>query len=246
MIEFRDVLLRYNDHVVLDGVSFSAAFHEKIAVLGPSGEGKTTILKVLLGLAVPDSGAVLVNGRDVAALPESELRDLRRNFTIVFQEGALFDSLTVRENVAFCLRERGDMPEPEIENTVRALLRRVGIENAIHLMPDELSGGMQRRAAIARSLAACEPKMMLYDEPTTGLDPITADTIVDVINELSAGAPPDRTGLIMVTHNVADAARIAERFLYLRDGRIAFDGDLAALKATGDPVFRRFIRHILD
>jgi phospholipid/cholesterol/gamma-HCH transport system ATP-binding protein len=152
----------------------------------------------------------------------------------------------VRENVAFCLRERGGRPESEIESTVRTLLRRVGIENAIHLMPDELSGGMQRRAAIARSLAACEPKMMLYDEPTTGLDPITADTIVDLINELSAGAPPDRTGLIMVTHNVADAARIAERFLYLRDGRIAFDGDLAALKATDDPVFRRFIRNILD
>jgi phospholipid/cholesterol/gamma-HCH transport system ATP-binding protein len=163
----------------------------------------------------------------------------------VFQEGALFDSLDVKENVAFCLRENSRLPEEEIDKKVRELLRRVNIEGAIHLMPEELSGGMQRRVAIARSLASCEPEMMLYDEPTTGLDPVTAETICELINELSAGVPPERRGLIIVTHDVADAAKVAERFLYLKDGRIVFDGDLHALKGTEDQGLRTFINDIL-
>lgn len=245
MIEFRDVRLRFNDHPVLDGVSFTARFHEKIAILGASGEGKTTIIKLLLGLVRPDSGRIVVDGKDITLLSEARLRDTRTKFSIVFQEGALFDSLNVKENVAFCLRERTKLPEEEIENRVRALLRRVDIEGAIGLMPEELSGGMQRRVAIARSLASCEPEMMLYDEPTTGLDPITADTICDLINELSAGDPPERRGLIIVTHDVADAAKVADRFMYLKDGRIVFDGDLRALKGTEDPELRTFIKEIL-
>ena len=241
MIEFENVSLSFNSNHVLQDVSFTAQFHEKIAILGGSGEGKTTILKLVLGLIFPDSGRILVEGQDITRLSESRLRGPRRRFSIVFQEGALFDSLSVRENVSFCLREYGGYSEADIEKQVRDLLQKVGIENAIDLMPEELSGGMQRRAAIARSLAACEPRMILYDEPTTGLDPLTGDTICHLINELSSGSPPERKGIIVVTHDVATAAKVAERFLYLKGGRIRFDGDLPALMNTDDPELRRFI-----
>ena len=245
MIEFRDVSFSYNHGKVLQGISFSARFSEKIAILGPSGEGKTTILRLILGLLRPDGGRVLIGGTDITDLPEPELREIRTKFTIVFQEGALFDSLSVQENVVFCLRERRGLPEAEIEARARELLRRVGIEEAIGLMPEELSGGMQRRAAIARSLCSCEPVMMLYDEPTTGLDPAAADNICRLINDLSSGEPPERKGIIIVTHDVAAAVKVAERFLYLRAGRVVFDGDLSALKGTEDPGLREFIKGIL-
>jgi phospholipid/cholesterol/gamma-HCH transport system ATP-binding protein len=245
MIEFRSVEIAFNDKPVLSGVSVAVRFHEKVAILGSSGEGKTTILKLILGLLDPDSGSILVEGEDITRMNEAGLRGVRRNFSIVFQEGALFDSLSVRENVAFCLRERGELPDAVVETTVRDILRKVGIEDAIDLMPDTLSGGMQRRVAIARSLASCDPKMILYDEPTTGLDPLTADTICELMNGLSSGTPPHRTGLIVVTHDVADAARVAERFLFLRNGRFIFDGDLAALRSAADPGMRRFIKAIL-
>lgn len=245
MIELQSVRLSYNTHQVLDGISFKANFYDKIAILGESGGGKTTILKLLLGLMRPDSGSILIDGQNIALLPESELRASRLKFSIVFQEGALFDSLNVRENVAFPLREFADHSEDEIESRVRELLRRVGIEEAIDLMPEELSGGMQRRAAIARSLATCDPAMMLYDEPTTGLDPLTADNICNLINVLSSGAPPERKGLIIVTHDVEAAARVAERFLYLKEGRIVFDGGLDAITHTADPRLRKFIKELL-
>lgn len=240
MIEFRDVSLAYNHNIVLDKVSFSARLYEKIAILGGSGQGKTTMLRLILSLVRPDSGSIIIDGKDITRLSESELRDVRMKFSIVFQEGALFDSMNVRENVAFSLREYSRFSEEEIERRVRELLNRLGIEEAIDLMPEELSGGMQRRVAIARSLAGCSPKMFLYDEATTGLDPLTADNICSVINDLSAGPPPDRTGFILVTHKVTDAVKVAERFMYVRNGKIAFDGDITALKNTGDPELRTF------
>jgi phospholipid/cholesterol/gamma-HCH transport system ATP-binding protein len=245
MIEFQDVTIVYNGRPVMDRVSFTAQFHEKIAILGSSGAGKTTILKLIVGLDQPDSGRILINGTDISALTEAELRDIRMNFSIVFQEGALFDSLSVRDNVAFCLWEREKAPEDVVESTVKSLLNRVGIEDAMYLMPDQLSGGMQRRVAIARSLAGCRPRMMLYDEPTSGLDPLTADTICNLINELSSGAPTERTGLIIVTHDVSDAIKIAERFMYLRNGRIQFDGGLEALTSSQDAELKKFIKDIL-
>lgn len=243
MIEFRDVGLAYNNHVILEGLSFSADFHERIAILGGSGTGKTTVLKLMLGLVRPDSGKILIDGRDITAMSESELREERMKFSIVFQEGALFDSMSVKENVAFCLREYTDMSEEAIDERVRSLLRRLAIEDAIDLMPEELSGGMQRRVAIARSLAACEPRMILYDEATTGLDPITANNICDLIKELSTGEPPNRVGFIIVTHKVADAARVAERFMYLKNN-IVFDGGVQELFRTGDPELREFINEL--
>lgn len=240
MIEFRDVVLAYNDHVVLDRLSFKAEFHEKIAVLGGSGEGKTTLLRLMLGLVRPDSGAILIDGEDITVMSESELRESRMKFSIVFQEGALFDSMTVRENVAFSIREYYDLSEDEIERRVRELLAKLGIEHAIDLMPEELSGGMQRRVAIARSLAGGSPKMVLYDEATTGLDPLTADTICSLINEIASGDPPERTGFIIVTHKVTDATKVAERYMYIREGKAVFDGDLHELRNTRDPELRKF------
>ncbi len=245
MIVFENVSLAFGNHQVLDGLSFEARFYEKIAILGGSGEGKTTILKLILGLLQPDSGRIIIDGKDITKLSERQLRETRMNFSIVFQEGALFDSMTVRENVAFCLREYYDLREEEIEQRVRELLRRVGMEYAIDMMPEELSGGMQRRVAIARSLAACEPKMILYDEPTTGLDPISADNICGLINDLSSGEPPNRRGLIVVTHKITDAVKVAERFMYLRSGKISFDGNIEELKNTDDAELRRFINEIL-
>lgn len=220
MIEFDDVSFSYGSRPVLKNISFSVRANEKVAVLGGSGEGKTTILKLVLGLLKPDSGRILIRGEDITGKSEDELREFRMKFSIVFQEGALFDSLSVRENVAFCLREYTRMTEQEIEDKVRALLRRVGMEDAIDLMPEELSGGMQRRAALMRSLAAFEPEMFLYDEPTGGLDPVNADIVYQLIAELSN----EERGFVMVTHEVRAAMRAAQRFLLLDKGRLIIDG----------------------
>jgi phospholipid/cholesterol/gamma-HCH transport system ATP-binding protein len=220
MIEFDDVSFSYGSRPVLRNISFSIEANEKVAVLGGSGEGKTTILKLVLGLLQPDSGGILIGGEDITSKSEEELREFRMKFSIVFQEGALFDSLSVRENVAFCLREYSRMTEQEIEEKVRALLKRVGMEDALDLMPEELSGGMQRRVALMRSLAAFEPEMLLYDEPTGGLDPVNADIVYKLIAELC----DEHRGFVMVTHDVRAAMRAAQRFLLLDKGRLIFDG----------------------
>jgi phospholipid/cholesterol/gamma-HCH transport system ATP-binding protein len=221
MIVFDKVWFSYGINHVLKDISFTVSENERVAILGESGEGKTTILKLILGLIRPDAGKIIIDGEDITNKTEDELREVRMKFSIVFQEGALFDSLNVKENVAFCLREYSKLSEDEIDHKVRELLRIVGVEHAIELMPDELSGGMHRRVAIARSLAACEPKMFLYDEATTGLDPVNADIICKLILDLSKNG----RGLILVTHKIFDAVKIAERFMFLKDGIILFDGD---------------------
>jgi phospholipid/cholesterol/gamma-HCH transport system ATP-binding protein len=240
MIAFDKVLFSYNTREVVKDLSFSINAHERVAILGISGEGKTTILRLILGLIRPDSGHIIIDGEDITNKTEDELRQVRRKFSIVFQEGALFDSLDVKENVAFCLREYTKMSEDEIDKRVRELLRVVGVEEAIELMPEELSGGMHRRVAIARSLAATEPKMFLYDEPTSGLDPVNADNICNLILELSRNAK----GFIIVTHKVFDAMKVADRFMFLGDGMIIFDGDKEELKNTTIPEIQLFIEEL--
>jgi phospholipid/cholesterol/gamma-HCH transport system ATP-binding protein len=220
VIDFHNVSFSYGSKSVLEEISFRIGGREKVAILGGSGEGKTTVLKLILGLLSPDSGIISIDGEDITDKREDELRKIRVRFSIVFQEGALFDSLNVKENVAFCLREYTKMPEEEIDTKVRTLLGKVGMENAVDLMPEELSGGMQRRVAIVRSLAAFEPEMFLYDEPTSALDPVNADIIYKLIAELSE----EGKGFIMVTHEVPAAVRVSDRFLLLAKGRLIFDG----------------------
>jgi len=240
MIVFDKVLFSYNSQQVLNGVSFSINGNERVAILGGSGEGKTTILKLILGLIRPDSGRIIIDGEDITSKTEDELRKVRTKFSIVFQEGALFDSLNVKENVAFCLREYSKMSEEEIDHNVREILRIVDMEHAIDLMPDELSGGMHRRVAIARSLAASEPMMFLYDEATTGLDPINADNICRLVVNLSKNGK----GLIIVTHKVSDALKVAKRFMFLKEGRIIFDGNRDELLHTVDPEIQMFMSEL--
>jgi phospholipid/cholesterol/gamma-HCH transport system ATP-binding protein len=237
MIFLDDVTFGYGKKPVLQNATLRIAADERVAILGGSGEGKTTILKLILRLIRPDSGRVSIDGTDITGMTEEELREIRRKFSIVFQEGALFDSLSVKENVAFCLREFSKMSEEQIDAKVRELLRVVGVEQAIDLMPDELSGGMHRRVAIARSLAAFEPKMLLFDEATTGLDPINAEKICVLINQLCKKG----TGMILVTHKVIDAIRVAGRFLFLLNGRIVFDGDKHALLGSDNPEIVEFL-----
>jgi phospholipid/cholesterol/gamma-HCH transport system ATP-binding protein len=240
MILFDQVGFSYGTRQVLKDLSFSINFNERVAILGGSGDGKTTILKLVVGLLKPDSGRILIDGEDITQRSESELRQIRMKFSIVFQEGALFDSLNVKENVAFCLREHGVSSEREIEQKVRELLHRVGLEEAVYLMPEELSGGMHRRVAIMRSMAAFEPKMFLYDEPTTGLDPVSAEVICKLILDLSQS----ERGFIIVTHKIFDAMKLAERFMFLKGGSILLDGDRQALIQSTIPDIRVYVSEL--
>jgi phospholipid/cholesterol/gamma-HCH transport system ATP-binding protein len=240
MIEFDRVSFSYGNRLVLNDLSFSVHEDERVAILGGSGDGKTTVLKLIVGLLRPDSGKILIDGKDITEKTEDKLRDIRIKFSMVFQDGALFDSLSVKENVAFPLREYTRMTEEEIDRKVRELLRRVGLEEAIGHMPEELSGGMHRRVAIMRSMAAFEPKMFLYDEATTGLDPVSADVICKLILDISEQGG----GFIIVTHKVFDAFRLANRFMFLKGGRIVFDGDREAMLGSNIPEVRIFLREL--
>ncbi|MGD0281641.1 MAG: ATP-binding cassette domain-containing protein [Dissulfurispiraceae bacterium] len=240
MIIFDHVSFSYGNRSVLKDLSFSITDNERVAILGGSGEGKTTILKLIMGLLRPDSGYIMVDGEDITIKTESELRDVRMKFSIVFQEGALFDSLNVRENVAFCLREYAKYSEEELDRRVRELLSVVGVEQALDLMPDELSGGMHRRVAIARSLAAFDPVMFLYDEPTSGLDPVNADTICRLIIELSSA----NKGFIIVTHKIYDAMRVAGRFMFIKGGIVVFDGSREMLEKATVPEIQIFMSEL--
>ena len=240
MIVFDRVSFSYGTHHVLRDVSFSIPFNQRVAILGGSGDGKTTLLKLILGLLRPDSGRIIIDGEDITDKKEDELREIRTKFSIVFQEGALFDSLNVKENVAFGLREYTKMTEEEIDRKARELLGKVGLEHAMELMPEELSGGMHRRVAIMRSMAAFDPRMFLYDEATTGLDPVNADIICRLILDLAKG----EKGFIIVTHKVFDALRLAERFMFLKTGLIMLDGNKEQLMQSSLPEIHVFLTEL--
>ncbi len=208
IVSFRDVSLAF-DRPILRGVSFDLRPGSTKIVLGGSGSGKTTILRLILGLLKPDEGSILVDGTEVAGLTEEELRDVRLKIGMVFQEGALFDSLTVGENVGYRLFEEDRLPEEEIEARVREMLGFVGLAPFYERRPSELSGGQRRRVAVARALFT-GPRIMLYDEPTTGLDPITATTITDLIVKVR---DLDGVSSILVTHQLRDAFNVARTFV---------------------------------
>jgi phospholipid/cholesterol/gamma-HCH transport system ATP-binding protein len=239
MIEFKNVDYSIGERRILSGISFSVRRGETRVILGPSGSGKSTVLRLLMGLVQPDSGGILVDGEDMAAVDEERRRLIRQKMGIVFQQGALFDSMSVGENVGFSLLEQEDADEEEVEGKVRHFLTLVGLdENLIDRMPDELSGGMQRRVAIARALAARDPQLLLYDEPTTGLDPQSAERITDLIVRLR-----DTMGKtsIMVTHDIADAYKVGNRITMLNEGRVVFDGPAADLDRAESPFIAQFL-----
>lgn len=238
MIVFERVTCSFEDQVVLKEVSFRVAPQEIKVVIGASGSGKTTILRLLLGLLQPDEGEIFVDGREIGRLGEAELIEIRRKIGMVFQEGALFDSMTVGENVGYRLLEEEQLSEMETEDRVRQLLSFVGMEETIDMMPDELSGGMRRRVAMMRAVAAVDAKVMLYDEPTTGLDPMTARTICDLIRRLR-----DAQGVttVMVTHQMADAFLVGDRFLAIYDGRVVFEGTADELRHCRHEHVRGFL-----
>lgn len=236
-IEIEGVWKRLGQKQVLRGVDLAVARGESVAIIGRSGTGKSVLLKHVVGLMDPDRGSVRVDGMDVPALSVSELLDLRKQMGVLFQGGALFDSLSVGENVGLALREHTPMSESQIELVVREKLTLVGLEGSEQLRPSSLSGGMKKRAALARALAL-NPKIMLYDEPTTGLDPITADLINRLIRRLQ-----ERLGItsIAVTHDMRSAYHIADRIAMLHEGRIHAIGSPVEIQNTRDPALRQFI-----
>jgi phospholipid/cholesterol/gamma-HCH transport system ATP-binding protein len=259
-VVFEDVELAFERHNVLDGVSFRLAHGESKAIFGVAGSGKSTILKLALGLLKPDAGRILVLGEDVTQMSEDQLFELRRRVGIVFQESALFDSLTVRENVAYRLLEEGRLSDEEVEERVREALSFVELEQTVDLYPVELSGGMRRRVAIARTIIT-HPEVVLYDSPTGGLDPVTSNTIIELIVKQR---DVYKTSSLLVTHRLQDAftmgthyfdraankmkplppgsrTEVPMGFLVLRDGHIIFDGDLKGLRETTDPYIAEYI-----
>jgi phospholipid/cholesterol/gamma-HCH transport system ATP-binding protein len=259
-IRFEDVSLAFDDRQVLDRISFRLAHGETKALFGVAGSGKSTILKLALGLIKPDSGRIYVLGEEVTQMSEKDLFTLRGQIGMVFQESALFDSFTVRENVAFRLIEEGDVSEDEIERRVREALSFVELERTIDMFPAELSGGMRRRVAIARAIIT-QPEIILYDSPTGGLDPVTSTTIVELIVKQR---DVYKTSSLLVTHRLQDAFIMASHyfdrkanqmlplasgtrgevpitFLILREGEVIFDGDLDELAKSKDEYIREYI-----
>lgn len=240
VIEVRDLFLSLEDQVVLDGVSFVLRRSETLGILGGSGAGKSTLLRIVLRLTLPDRGRVAVGGRDVTGLSQDEILRIRRRIGMVFQASALFDSLSVYENIAFPLREHTQLEEDAIRDRVHEVLTFVDLdpEEVVDKLPAELSGGMKKRVAIARAIAA-EPEILLFDEPTSGLDPITTRTINDLIlklrRELSVSS-------IVVTHDIRSAFRVSNRVALLHEGRIVFMGTPEEMMACDDEYVRDFLR----
>src|SRR6201993_3607532 len=258
-IVFDDVSISFEDKVVLDGISFQLPRGETKAIFGVAGSGKSTILKMAIGLVKPDSGHIYTLGEDVTQMSEEALFELRRKVGIVFQESALFDSLTVRDNVAFRLMEE-HISDEEIEQRVRESLRFVELEHTMDMFPAELSGGMRRRVAIARAIIT-QPEVLLYDSPTGGLDPVTSNTIIELIVKQR---DVYQTSSLLVTHRLQDAFTMATHcfdaksnhmqpvppggrvevpltFLILRDGKVIFDGELHELVGSRDEYIREYI-----
>ncbi len=226
--------------VILENVSFTVSQGTTKVVMGPSGIGKSTILRLILGLIRPQSGDIYVQGKSVVHAGHDERNEIRRRIGMVFQNGALFDSLTVGENVGYSLIEHGHQSRAEVEPRVRTMLKRVGLDPDVLLdrLPDELSVGMQRRVAIARALASNDPQVMLYDEPTTGLDPISVEMITDIILRLREEL---HVSAIVVTHEIPHALKVGNQFLFLYDRRVAFEGTSQELAESDVPDLVRFL-----
>lgn len=238
MIEFKNIEMSFGTKNILKSISFSVYKGETLAVIGPSGTGKSTILRLIIGLLTPSAGQILVQGEDVSGLQEDEWNSLRKNMGMVFQYSALFDFLTVGENVAFGLRQHTDKSEEEIQAIVQARLAEVGLPEAQSAWPAELSGGMKKRVGLARA-TALQPEIMLYDEPTAGLDPIMSDNINELIK-----ATKERLQVtsILVTHDMESVFAVADRVILLYDREIAAIGTLEEIRGSNHPILQQFIK----
>jgi phospholipid/cholesterol/gamma-HCH transport system ATP-binding protein len=237
-VEFRDVSKAYGTKQVLRGASMKVYRGEVLVILGGSGSGKSVTLRHMLGLEAPDSGRVIVEDEDVTDLDEEELYRVRKKFGMLFQSGALFDSMTVFENVAFPLREHTEMSDDEIARAVRERLELVNLPNTEHLMPVDLSGGMRKRVGLARSIVL-DPKMILYDEPTTGLDPITSAKINDLIIDLQSKL---NVTSVVVTHDIQSAFSVGDRIAFLNKGVFEWIGTMEEARDADHPLLREFLK----
>jgi len=236
-IAFEHVSKSFGDVHVLDDVSFSVQAGETLCILGRSGVGKSVSLQQIMGFLKPDSGRILVAGQDITGFTEDQMETVRKKVTMVFQSGALFDSLTVGENVAFPLRERGQLLEDQIQQVVNGLLDMVGVAGMADLLPSDLSTGMKRSVAIARALSA-QPEAILYDEPTTMVDPLMGRLLGNLIQKLKHQL---RLTSIVVTHDMRFAERLADHVLFLHEGKAYFFGTMDELKLTTDPFLCEFL-----
>jgi phospholipid/cholesterol/gamma-HCH transport system ATP-binding protein len=237
IVFFKNVSISFNDRPILKDVSFAVDRGQTLCILGRSGVGKSVALRMLMGFLRPDSGSVHVEGKDITRMSEEEMRAIRKRVTMVFQNGALFDSMTVRENVAFPLREHGGLAEDQIQQIVERLISMVGAEDVQDALPASLSTGRKRAVAIARALAS-QPEVVLYDEPTTMVDPIIARRLGDLIQRLKR-----QLGFtsIVVTHDMRFAQRLADKVLFLHLGRAHYYGPLAGFLSSTDPQIRQFL-----
>jgi phospholipid/cholesterol/gamma-HCH transport system ATP-binding protein len=236
-IEFRDVSKAFGDNVVLNHVNFDVLPGETVCILGRSGVGKSVSLHNIMGFLKPDSGRVIVAGQDITDYTEAQMEPVRKKVTMVFQNGALFDSLTVGENVAFPLRESGDLSEDQMFQIVDGLLQMVGVQDMRDQLPSDLSTGMKRSVAIARALAA-RPECVLYDEPTTMVDPLMAQLLGDLIKRLKIQL---HLTSVVVTHDMRLAQKVADRVVFLFEGKAIFFGTYAQMEKDPHPIVQEFL-----
>jgi phospholipid/cholesterol/gamma-HCH transport system ATP-binding protein len=242
MIEARNLHKRFDEQPVLDGISFRIENGESVAIIGRSGCGKSVLLKHLIGLLKPNAGDVLIDGENIVPMDERQLLNVRRKFGMVFQGAALFDSMTVEENVAFALRRNTRLPEAEIARRVAEILAVVDLSGTENKSPAELSGGMRKRVGLARAIVY-EPQIVLYDEPTTGLDPIVADSIDKLIMRVHERL---KVTTVVVTHDMRTARRVSQRVLMMHDSKIYASGTPDEFFASQDPVVRQFVDGVAD
>ena len=236
-IEFKEVSKAFGENRVLDHVSFDVQAGETVCILGRSGVGKSVTLQHIMGFLKPDAGRVIVAREDITDYDEPDLQRIRKKVTMVLQNGALFDSLTVRENVAFPLRERGDLQEDQIFQIVDGLLEMVGVKEMRDQLPSDLSTGMKRSVAIARALAA-QPECVLYDEPTTMVDPLMAQLLGDLIKRLKTQL---HLTSVVVTHDMRLAQKLADRIVFLHEAKVLFFGTYAEMEKCDEPIIQEFL-----